>query len=152
MKKLKNILLLACTYTVILITVFFLFIAVDSGIKSAITFGSFLAIFLIGCLISLSNLILGINGLSYPIKIILHFSSLLASLFTLLFTTGFLTGKTPSSYIVLIFAYALIYAVVWIICYFIRKGKTSFSKRTKKVDAKSKEKKAEKSEYKPLYK
>ncbi len=153
MKKIKNILVNACVYTVVLLAVFFLFIAIDSGANSAITLSSFASIFCIGCIVSLSNLLFAIKKLRYPLRVTVHFFALLASLFALLMATGFLAGKTASSYIVLVFAYAIVYAIVFATCHIIRRGTMAMSKRhPEKKNEQAENNKNKKTEYKPLYK
>ena len=151
MKKIKTYALNACAYTVVLLFIFFFFVATSGSASLALTLTSFLSIFAIGCIISLSRLVFGIQRLSYPLRAAIHFLALLASLFALLFTTGYLNGKTPSSYIVLVFIYAIVYAVVWVISYFSKKwAKALFAREDKTKKAKSENKKT--AEYKPLYK
>ena len=153
MKKIKSTILNACLYTVILLFVFFLFIAVSGSSNLALTFSSFISVFLIGCVISISKLIFGIQRLAYPLRVTIHFFALLGSVFALLFTTGYLNGKTPSSYIVIIFAYAIIYATVWVIGYFSKKlYRTLFLNAEKNTTNGADGEKKKKAEYKPLYK
>lgn len=153
MKKIKDILLNACAYTVILLTVFFLFIVASGSANLALTFSSYIAILAIGCVISLSSLVFGIRKLIYPLRLLIHFFVLLASLFALLFSTGFLANKTPSSYIVLIFAYAIVYALIWLVRYLIKRVVSKLRNTSSANPIKlTEDKEKQKSEYKPLYK
>ena len=153
MNRIKALLLSACAYTVLILTVFFMFASVGSGELALLSFRSFLILFLIGCIISLSKLIFLIEKPAYYFKVIIHFTVLLGSFMWLLHTIGYLASKAPSTYFVLIFAFAIIYAAVSVASHFVKK----FSKRVgAKIDKKLGERRAskdkKKSEYKPLYK
>ncbi|MBO5906819.1 MAG: DUF3021 family protein [Clostridia bacterium] len=152
MKKIKNTILNACAYTVILLFVFFFFVALTGSTNLALTISSFTAIFFIGCVIALSNHVFGIEKLAYPLRLTIHFFLLLGALFGLLYTTGYLASRTPSSYIVLIFIYALVYAIVWLISHFFKKWISPLTARTKKKNGKVEAEKKQTAEYKPLYK
>ncbi|MBQ2876643.1 MAG: DUF3021 family protein [Clostridia bacterium] len=173
MKKIKDLLLLACAYTVLISTLFFLFVSVDTAVAFKMTFSSFSIIFGMSCLIAAAKLIFEIESFPYYVRLIIHFITLLALMLVLLWFTGYLIKKKATDYFIIIAAYTFIYAVISLISFGIRKLIASISKKnapratakaphnsakgvgtksssSRKAQNKGGEKK--KSEYKPLYK
>ena len=153
MKKIKSLLLNACAYTVLLLTAFFVFATVGIGEGALMSFPSFFVLFIIGCIISASGLIFMIEKIGYPVRVIIHFFILLGAFFWILSTMGHLADKAPSAYIVIVFAFAFIYAAVSLAAYFIKKWAVSLGKKVdKKLEVRKKHSDNKKTEDKPLYK
>ena len=112
MNTLKNIIYKSCFYCVILLTVFFSFVTLDQGAMASIPFSSFLFVLAIGIVIALTGLVFSIQSIPQYAKIAIQFSVLLASFYGILAFIGQFAGKGPSVYIVVGFAFAVIYTLV----------------------------------------
>ncbi len=159
MKKIKDLILSACGITVLILTLFYLFVSVDTGVVFQMTFSSFAIIFGMSCLISVAKLIFELDSFPYYVRLVLHFAALLTVILAMLGFTGYLASKKATDYFVIIAAYAFIYAVVTLISFGLRKLFDRLSqnngkglKKTSRVVAKKSEKDEKKSDYKPLYK
>ena len=90
----------------------------------------------------------------YYVRLILHFTALLALILSLLGFTGYLAGKKVADYFVLIAAYAFIYAIVSLIAFGIRKLCEKIESKTAKSSKphNGKNGKAHKNDTPPTYK
>ena len=148
MNYLKSILTKACVYAIVILTVFYSFVTLDKGAIASIPYTSFLMIVVIGAFIAVSGIVFKLPKLNYIVKILINYAILLGSMFGVLISIGQLENKGPSIYIVVTFAFTVIYAAVFLISKGISKGMS-------KIDSKKGNKKQNtpvKSEYKPLYK
>jgi len=112
MKLIKNRLLAGCGITVLVLLCFFLFVSFDTGIPFQIGFSSFLIILGMSMLISLAALIFKLDTFPYPVRLVLHFLTLLGVMLGLLGATGVLAGKSTTQYFLLIVGYAFFYAII----------------------------------------
>ena len=120
MKKIKDLLLLACAYTVLIAMLFFLFVSVDTVVEFKMTLSSFSIIFGMSCLIAAAKLIFELESFPYYVRLIIHFVALLGLMLVLLWFTGYLVKKKATDYFIIIAAYTFIYAAVSLISLGIR--------------------------------
>ena len=144
MKKIRELLLNACAYTVLILTLFFVFLSLDGSSHYTMDLVSFFSVFIMSCAISASSLIFLIKGLKQVYRIIIHAFALLVSILVMLGFTGYLASKSPADYFVIILTYAFIYAAISVCSYFIKKGSRKLDSRVKAITS-SKDKNAKKS-------
>ena len=137
MKKILNLFKNACAITVFVQLLFFTFVSIDPIVAQTMTYPAFLIILMMGCIISLSHLILEIKPLSVFVRRAIHFFTLLAAIFLLLGLTGFLVGRNTGFYFIVTFVYSLIYAASLLIGYLIGTAREMYSKKKKQPEAKT---------------
>lgn len=151
MKKLEELLLRACGYTVLILTLFYLFAVVGDFVEAAIAFSTFALIFAFGIIISVAGLVFEIPTMRLIWKSLIHYGVLLIS-FTVIFIVA---GKLSAGGIPTVFSafiiFTFLYAVVFTIVYFARKALLAADVRLERTKEKRKQKPAKK-EYKALYK
>lgn len=121
MKKFKDTLFFGCFATVLLIFVFFTFIAIDSGLNKVLTHDSFLLLLMVGMLIAATALIFEVRSFPFGARLGIHFFIQLADLFILLFTTGMMKGKNTKDYFLLIIGYTILYALIALLIFGVKK-------------------------------
>lgn len=149
MKKLENLLLKACGYTIITMALFYLVALIGEFTKAAIDFQTFALIFLFGIVIATAGLILEIRSMRLVFRIILHYFVLLIAFFFVFLFAGKLgtagTSVIFSAIVVFTFLYALIFTITYLI-------KRAVNGADSLISAKTGNKKNEKKPYTPLYK
>lgn len=150
MKKIKNLLLGACGYTVLILALFYIFAAISKFTDARIGFSMFTIIFGFGCLISLAGMILGIEKIKKPFRILIHYSILLVSFSVIFIVSGNIASSGAaaifSAVVIFTFFYALIFALTYLAIH-------AVSSADKHIDKKlfAKKKDIKKPPYKPLY-
>ncbi len=144
MKKLENILLKACGYTILILVLFYLFAAFNNFGESEIGFSTFALIFAFGILISLTTLILGFKKPSLPFRILIHYGSLLLAFFAVFVAGGKISADSPSKIFSAVIIFTVLYALIFGIVYLVRR-------LVKSADNKIDKKQKPKSEYKSIY-
>lgn len=151
MKTLENILLKACGYTVLIMTVFYLFGLIGEIGAAFISFTTFLTVALFGLLIALAELVLNIRKIHIAFRVLIHYLVLLVAFNVVFISSGNLSvssgGEIFSAIVIFTVLYAIMFGLVYIIRRFITKG-DSFIDKNK---FKNHDKKRKESEYKPLY-
>ena len=112
MKRIQQLLLNACAYTVALLLVLYVFAAL-SDVSSGISFGRFALVFTFGAAIALASVILKSQSVSRPIGVIIHYSLLLLAFIVLFVVIGGISngGKIFAAIVVFTFFYALVFAL-----------------------------------------
>ena len=148
MKRLENILLKGCGYTILILVLFYLFAAFNSFDSATIEFSTFALIFAFGMIISLATMILGLERPSLPIRILIHYAAMMLAFSVIFMASGHINVSTPANIftavIIFTFFYILLFAVVYLI-------KRCVSSIDKKINKGKKDEKQKKKEYKSLY-
>ena len=149
MERIKNLTLNATAYTVVIMTLFYIYALVGNLTHPAITFGTFLVILLFGFVISLANMIFEIENLRYALKFIIHYAALLIAFIFVFIIAGNLSVSGVASVFSAVVIFTILYGVIFAISYGVRSAtrsvkKSGNAKRNQPAQAKS-------STYKPLY-
>ncbi len=150
MKKLENLLLKACGYTIITMTLFYIVALIGKLTAAALDFPTFALIFLFGTVISLSGLILEIQTMRAVFRILIHYFVLLTAFFFVFLFTGKLGNTSMPLIFSALIIFTFLYALIFTITYFIKRAVNSAdSFLSKKI---TDGKKGKKKPYTPLYK
>ncbi len=144
MKKLENLLLKACGYTVLILTLLYSFASAENFNESKVGFSTFALILLFGILISLATLVLGMKKPKLPLRILIHYGTLLLAFFVIFMTNGRISVDSPAKTFSTIIIFTLLYALLFGTVYLIRR-------LVKSADRKLDKKQSKKSEYKSIY-
>ncbi len=149
MKKIGNILLNGCAYSILILFLFYLF-AVISGISGVgIAFSKFILIVFFGFLIALTNLIFDLPNIKLILKYLIHYSVLLTAFSFIFLLSDSVSGKKTSFIFVCVFIFTVLYAAVLSAVLLIKRMLHSADKRPGERTKEAKEK--TKSVYKPIY-
>ena len=150
MKRLEKLLLSGCGYTVLILSLFYLFALFDSYTQAYINFPTFLLIFLFGILVSLAGMILKIDRIKMPLRLLIHYATLLITFCVVFIFTGNLSAGGGSivfsAIVIFTFLYVILALIVYLVLKFIRKADL---KMDSLVGSK---KESKKNAYSPLYK
>ena len=150
MKKLENLLLRGCGYTILITVLFFLVAVIGEYTNAAIDFPTMTLIFVFGVIISSSDLVLGVERIKKVFRVMIHYSVLLVAFFFVFILAGKLrTGGASAIFaatVIFTFLYALIFTITYLIKLAVKRADSAIDK---KADKKHKRTKAE---YTPIYK
>lgn len=149
MKRVENLVLKGCAYTVLITVLFFLFTLLTDFTEAAMTIGTFMLIFLFGVLISLANLLLELLPLRTVLKVMIHYATLLVTFVVVFIINGRIALGRASAVFSAIVLFTFLYAFFFLVAYFIKK---SIGAADKRIDKKHPQRIKEKKEYKSLYK
>ena len=144
MKKLENILLKGCGFTILILTLFYSFAAIGNPSKQNIGFATFAVILAFGILISFTTLLLDIKSISLGLRLLMHYASTLIAFCIVFITTGNLLLNTPAKIFSAVIIFSFLYAIIFLSVYFIKR---IVNKLDRKLDEKSKKA----STYKSIY-
>ncbi len=151
MKKLESVLLKACGYTVLIMAVFYAFMSLND--ESSLSLPTFVLISVFGILVSVTTMILGLKKPALPIRILLHYASLLLVFYVVFIAIGKRAASTPAQIFSAVIIFTVVYIFMFIAVYFIRLLIGKIDKRLDKKSARKHSSKQDtKSEYKPIYK
>ena len=148
MKRLENVVLKACSYAVLIATLFFLFTLITNFTEAALKIGTFMLILLFGFIIALADLIFGIKKLNNALRVLIHYGALLLTFIVVFVVFGNISLGGAGATISAIFIFTALYAVVFPIIYF---SKKSIGAIDKKLDKKAPKRANEKQPYKSIY-
>ena len=152
MKTLENILHKACSYTVIILGLFYLFGTLTGSNVTLINAKSFLLIALFGLLISLAELILHIKKIHVLIRVLLHYLILLISFYTVFISSGNIKAENAGQIFVAAVIFTIFYAFMFGFVYILRRFISKADKNIIQKQSKNNTQKTKKSSYRPLYK
>ena len=153
MKKIESILLRGCGFTILILTLFYLFGVATSFVDPAIAFPTFLLILMFGFIISLSNMIFEVKALKLPFKILIHYAVLLVAFCAVFVYSGNLSAGGDAAIFTAVAIFTFLYALVFAISYFAARIVRAADKTLDSGNKPQKNKDAEKpSTYQPRYK
>lgn len=149
MKKIENLLLKACGYTLLTTLLFYIAALLGEFTKPAIDFPTFALIFVFGIIISAASMILYVKTMHTALKILIHYVILFIAFFVIFLLAGKLTLGGPSVVFAAIVIFTFLYALIFAAVYFIRRAVIGADKA---LDARVSKKNSAKKPYTPLYK
>ena len=154
MKRLENLLLKGCGFTIAILTLFYLFPALSKAANESISFSTFALIFGFGMLISVATMIFEIKSINSAIRILIHYLALMVAFCVVFISTGNISADTPAKVFTAVIIFTVFYAFFFGLTVATKKlVKLIDEKADKHITQKSKAKsKAEnKKPYKSLY-
>ena len=151
MKTLEKLLLKACGYTVTILFLFYIAGTVSEFTAPYIDFKTFSVILLFGALISLSDLILKIEKLSSPIKVLIHYAVLFCTFTATFLFSGNIAKRGATAIFSALIIFTFFYAIIFTLAYFLRKYVRKADSKIDKITLIKLEAKKDKT-YKKLYK
>ena len=151
MRKIEKLFLTGCGYSVLILTLFYLFAALTKFVSPAITTAQFTIIVVFGMLISLAELLYNTLKIKKIARCFVHYAVLFIAFFVIFIIMGKTTsGKAPAIFVAIVL-YTILYFTLWLIIHLIRK---TISAVDDKIDSRAPKSKTQKEtkEYKPLYK
>lgn len=149
MRSINKLFLVACGYTVLILTLLYIFAAISGFIAPAISLGQFALVLSSGLVIALAEFMYDHLKLNKLIKCLIHYVVLLIAFCLIFIISGKISAQRPAAVFVAIMLYTIMYFVIWSIVHFSRKAINGIDD---KLDAKKKSKKPQtKKSYKSLY-
>jgi len=152
MKRIENILLKACGYTVFFLLLFYVFGAVSKYTDQYIDIKTFLIILLFGFIISVAGFILTIEKIKIPLRILIHYVALFIAFYAVFIISGNLKTGGASVVFSAIVIFTFLYAIVFAAVFFVRKAVKKADAAINKKIAKNAQTDLPKAKYKSLYK
>ncbi len=146
-KFIKN----TCTYTVMMITVLYIFSLIMQFQDSGINLAKFALVLLFGTIIAAADFIFKLKKIGKPLQVLLHYCVLLFS-FIAVFTWSGMLGKTSNAFIsffVFTFFYFLVLGLAELVKYSAKKTKNT-DKRSQKEASPAQKKSTYKSRFNDL--
>lgn len=112
MKKIEGFILKSCGYTVLLLIILYIFLTAMSLTDSGVPVGRFLLMLGYGCLISAAELVYKALEIRKALKVLIHYSMLLAGFMVVYLTIRGVTGNIAASILVAIAIFTLLYALI----------------------------------------
>ena len=152
MEQIEKFIKTACMYTVIILFFFYVFAVSNSFDETSIGFGRFALILLFGAIISLAEYIFAIK-ISRVFTVLLHYSVLLFA-FIIVFLVSGVLGNAGSRIFVSAVIFTILYAFIFILVYFAKKGVAGLDEKLNKKIPSSKKGRGTKakSSYEPKFK
>ncbi len=149
MEKVRKIIFKGCTYSVIILLVFYLFGLISGISNAAIALPKFLLILSFGLLISLTDMIFDLPGIKNVVKYTIHYCVLLLS-FIIVFIVSSEREIKSSGIFVAIFIFTLIYSALMLISRLIKRT-TRIQKSNIASNTSESKATADKPKYTPIY-
>ena len=149
MKRFDKMLLCGSSYTVLILTIFYIFAAIAGFDDTSISVGRFFIILAFGMIIALAELICSILTVKRIFKYLIHYFLLLIAFIVVFMVGEFITVNGPASVFVGIVIYTLFYFLILGIVYLVRRAVNVADTKLDKHIFKKTEKQAEKD--KPKY-
>ena len=154
MRRINKIFLTGCGYTVLILSLFYAFAAINQFVSQAIAPGQFALILSFGFIISLAEFMYEELKLRRLYKCVIHYLILLVAFCLIFIVSGNISSQRPAAVFVAIFIYTLLYFLVWTLVHYFRKAinyaDDKLDTRATANKPNSKDKK-DKVTYKPLY-
>lgn len=151
MKRLENLLLKGCGFTILILSLFYTFATIGNVNLAKIDFATFILIFFFGLLISLTTLILNIPHLKYPIRVLIHYASLLTTFFVVFLSTGNIKADTPANVFSAVIVFTALYSLLFGITALVKKLVKNIDKKMDGKSQASKTRKNDNQSYKSIY-
>ena len=158
MRRIEKLLLFGCGYTVLLLTILYLFFNIVGFEQRSIGFGRFMLVLGFGMIISLAGTVFEMLQLKTVYRCLIHYA-LLLSAFSIIFIAGdFFNITGPASVFIAIVCFTLLYFVIWLLTDLIKRAVDVADNKIEKKIGKATNtkdtgnKKNNKSTYQPIYK
>ncbi len=144
MKKIKNVILNASLYTVIILILFYLFAIASDLATEGIPFGRFMLILGFSVLISIANLVFYAEKLNYLLRILIHYATLMTSFCVIFIVSGNISKAGAPAVFVAVTVFTFFYAIAFGTVYLFKRSLGTIGKAANKKNAPT--------SYKNLYK
>lgn len=148
MKNIEKLLLTGCGYSVLILTIFYIFAALTGFSAPAIAPGRFALILFFGMIISFAELMYNCLKIKKSLRGIIHYGVLLVAFCVIFIISGNIISGKAAAVFVAVVVYTLLYFTMWLIIHFVRKA---INAADNKIDKKIKPKQKKGKEYKSLY-
>jgi hypothetical protein len=148
MKTIEKFVLKACSYAVLIVTLFFLFTLITDFTEAALRIGTFMLILLFGFIISIADLIFRTDRINMALRLLIHYASLLVTFIVVFVVFGNIAGGGGGAVISAVFIFTALYAVIFTVVYFLKRSARAADKW---IDNRSPKKQADKKPYTSLY-
>ena len=149
MRKIEKLLLTGCSYSILILILFYAFAAISKLTAPAIAVPQFALILSFGFIIALAELMYNVLKLKKALKCLIHYAVLLVA-FCLIFI---ISGNIASGKAAAIFVAIIVFTFLYFAIYFtVRLIRMTVSKADDYIDSKVPKKETKKQAYKPLYK
>ena len=122
MRTIEKLLLKACSYTVLILIMFYTFARTSNFTNAYIDFGTFAIFLLFGAAISLADLVLGEVRLRVVYRIMIHYAVLLIAFCTVFVSMGKISLKSAGAVFTSIVIFTILYAIMFGMVYIIRRA------------------------------
>lgn len=151
MKRLEGFLKNCCTYTVVILAIFYIFAATNNFGDKGISFGRFALITLFGAVVAAADHIFLLK-VSKLVSVALHYCVLLFA-FSMIFVVSGVVGSAGSKIFIALVIFTLFYVSLFLAVYFAKLGLARLeSGLDKKIPQKKTNKTEKKAEYQPRFK
>ena len=149
MRRINKLFLTGCGYTVLILTLFYLYAAISGFVSPAIAPGQYALILISGLVISLAEFMYEQLNVKKTLKCIIHYGVLLVAFCLIFIISGKISMQRPAAIFVAIVLFTFMYFLLWTVVHFSRKA---INRMDDKLDAKTKAKEEKKKKgYKSLY-
>lgn len=151
MRRINKLVLTACGYSILILSLFYIFAAVSQFVSKSIAPGQFALIVTFGFVISLAEFMYEELKIKKVLKCLVHYGVLLVAFCLIFIISGNISVQRPSAVFGAIVIYTVLYFAVYAIVHFVRrainKADDSLDKRTAQKTVKTKKTNS----YKSLY-
>ena len=151
MRRINKLVLTACAYSILILSLFYIFAAVSQFVSKSIAPGQFALIVTFGFVISLAEFMYEELKVKKVLKCLVHYGVLLVAFCLIFIVSGNISVQRPSAVFGAIVIYTVLYFAVYAIVHFLRrainKADDSLDKRTAQKTVKTKKTNS----YKSLY-
>lgn len=151
MRRINKLVLTACAYSILILSLFYIFAAVSQFVSKSIAPGQFALIVTFGFVISLAEFMYEELKIKKVLKCLVHYGVLLVAFCLIFIISGNISVQRPSAVFGAIVIYTVLYFAVYAIVHFVRrainKADDSLDKRTAQKTVKTKKTNS----YKSLY-
>ena len=151
MKKLENILLKASGFTILILMLFYMFALSGNLTPATIAFPTFLLIFFFGVIISVATMILGLKQLKLPIRLLIHYTTLLVAFCSIFIASGNIQADSAAKIFSAVVIFTVLYALFFATVYLIKRTVNLIDKKIDEKQNKGAKSAAKKSGYKSIY-
>ena len=158
MNRIEKTLLYGCSYSVLIMAVFYLFALISGFTSTSVDAKTFFLCLCFGMLVSVMEQVYQSISLGFVYRAMIHYAVLLVAFCIIFVSIGGISGAGRTSTFVSIVVFTLLYLLIFLFVHFTRRGINKCeSKIAKKQAIKQKSagnagKKEEKKPYTPLYK
>ena len=153
MRKIEKLFLTGCGYSVLILSLFYIFAAITEFVNPAIKPGQFVLILLFGMIISLAELLYDILKVKKVFKCLIHYAVLFVAFFMIFVISGNIISTKAAGVFIAVVVYTFFYFFIWLITNLVRRtigiADNKLESKFRKI---TNEKKPQKNEYKSLYK
>lgn len=154
MRNIEKMLYHGSAYTLLLLTVYYIFSSIVSE-NAAVSVTRFLLIALFGFIVAACELINAMTEIKAWLRRLIHYAVLLVAFSIIFISGGFIDFRGPETVVAVILVFSAFYFVLFTLIVLIRKSVSKADDKLEKISNEKSKKKAsdkEKNKYKPRFK